>query len=73
MKHVKPGVNQVCMCVSISYRYRRLKDIKIQKKMSSSTAVKSSDESLFTTLYHSGVGWLSDILETEVFVDVSFF
>ena len=41
--------------------------------MSSSTAVKSSDESLFTTLYHSGVGWLSDILETEVFVDVRLF
>jgi hypothetical protein len=32
---------------------------------------QSSDESLFTTLYHSGVGWLNDILETEVFIDVS--
>jgi hypothetical protein len=33
---------------------------------------QSADESLFTTLYHSGVGWLNDILETEVFIDVSF-
>ena len=32
---------------------------------------QSADESLFTTLYHSGVGWLNDILETEVFIDVS--
>jgi hypothetical protein len=27
--------------------------------------------SLVSALYHSGVGWLNDILETEVFVDVS--
>ena len=26
---------------------------------------------LASALYHSGVGWLNDILETEVFVDVS--
>jgi hypothetical protein len=37
------------------------------------SSVKSADESLFTTLYHSGVGWMSDILETEVFIDVSIF